>query len=523
MDENQEPSKLAKRVSDAQKAILLAKRLKVLWPIISAAAPYILLIFSVFSFVCFVFIATSENKAVIAPVATSSSTLCPNGVNVTDSKEGENGNYPLEEYVVGVVSAENAHNALGTNGNIESMKAQAIAARTYAIVITNFCTGTIQDGTSHQAYGKLSYSGTYTYDTALDSVKRAVEETKGMVLTNDGKIFLSEYDSFFCANTDGTCNDPESSGNCSCTYTKQPGLETHTLSIPKANVSEWLGGHGRGMSQVYANYLQDIMGYKYDEILKYFYSPSVQIIQYSSNATGTCNGTTFYGLADAGAFVSRESTTNSIPKLLSCVAPQVQQAFAVINNYCAYAGFSATRDINYTPGGANAATYSNHYVGRAIDIQGGGTASLTYQSTSGFLYYVTIENNLKTFPNSSFYRLYCKVVKGAETSNSFVKNNFTIQPVYYKGNSGGGPYVYDDFHNSTKVTDNFLDVTALLNSLGLYGTRPMDSCVENSSTNDNDCLEWWHFGDNSGVSGGITNKDNFNQLYRQAYGHDPYK
>lgn len=525
MDEDQDPRSLAQKVDDAkrfvgkkindvERLVKIAKKLKALWPIISAAAPYVLLIFVVFSFVCFTYLAISknlENQAVVAPIESSSSTLCPNGVIVVDSEEGDNGTYPLEEYVAGVVLAENPYNAYGADGNIESMKAQAIAARTYAVVITNFCTGSIQDGTSHQAFKKISSTG---YDKATEQIKKAVEETKGMVLTKDGKIFLSEYDSFNCVKSDKTCDGTDASGNCSCTYTKPPGSETHTLSMPKAEVTEWLGGHGRGMSQVYANYLQR-QGYKYDAILKYFYSPGIQIVQYSSNSVGTCNGTTVYGLVDAGPYVVRNGSVNTIPKLLACTAPQVQKALNIINTYCSYASFSASREVSYV-GGANAAANSYHKVGRAIDLQGGGTASQTYDTSSGFLYYVTIENNSKAFPNTSFYRLYCKVIKNIETASSFIKSNFTIQPVYYKGNSGGGPYVYDDFHNSTKVTDNLLDVTAVFNSLGLYGTRPMNSCIDKSSTNDNTCTEWWHFNDSSG----ITNQT-FKQLYFQAYGKYP--
>jgi len=524
MDENQEPSKLAKRVDDAQKAIKLAKRLKVLWPIISAAAPYILLVFVVFSFVCFAtYMVTAAGNVtpIPAPIDAVTSALCSSDIMVIDSAEGENGSYPLEEYIVGVVTAENAYIDDANPTNIESMKAQAIAARTYAVVTTHNCTTAIQDGQSHQAYGfgdgKI-HETPYSFATASELVKKAVKDTEGMVLTSNGTIFLSEYDSLFCTTTDGICTSYDVNGNCKCTYTKQPGLETYTLSIYPAEISEWLGGHGRGMSQVYANYLQR-QGYTYDQILKFFYSPTVQIVQYSSNSVGICNaGVSYYGMADAGVFVEPNSTVNAITKLLACTAPQVQKAFAVINTYCSNALFSATRDINYIPKGSNAATCSNHYVGRAIDLQGGGTATQTYDTNTGFLYYVTIENNSKDFPNTSFYRLYCKVVKNIETTSPFVKSNFTIQPVYYKGNSGGGPYVYDDFHYSTTVTDNLLDVTAVLNSFGLYGTRPMNSCIDDSSTNDNSCLEWWHYNDSSGV--GVKT---FKQLYFQAYGQYPSK
>lgn len=189
----------------------------------------------------------------------------------------DNQAYSLEDYVKGVVSAE-AYTAEG----IEALKAQAIAARTYAIKATNNCKTEIENSSSAQ---------NFTSDF-VDSAVEATEATEGLVLTNDSEIILSEYDSFY---TDGdyACDDNE----CSVTYSKIPNNETHKVTISKDYKGYVNGGHGRGMSQV-ASYQMAAEGKKFDYILKYFYSPSVQISSlngsggYTSGLSAGANGFT---------------------------------------------------------------------------------------------------------------------------------------------------------------------------------------------------------------------------------------
>ena len=168
----------------------------------------------------------------------------------------ENEAYSLEEYVAGVVSAE-AYNSEG----IEALKAQAIAARSYAIVRTNNCQSAITNSSAAQNFTT----------NITDVARRAASETEGLVLTYDSEIILSEYDSFYRGG-DYSCD----SNGCSVTYQKLPNHETHKVSVSNRYTGMIAGGHGRGMSQI-ASYELANQGMTYDAILNYFYSPGVQI------------------------------------------------------------------------------------------------------------------------------------------------------------------------------------------------------------------------------------------------------
>ena len=168
----------------------------------------------------------------------------------------ENKAYSLEEYVAGVVSAE-AYNSEG----IEALKAQAIAARSYAIVRTNNCQSAITNSSAAQNFTT----------NITDVARRAASETEGLVLTYDSEIILSEYDSFYRGG-DYSCD----SNGCSVTYQKLPNKETHKVSVSNRYTGMIAGGHGRGMSQI-ASYELANQGMTYDAILNYFYSPGVQI------------------------------------------------------------------------------------------------------------------------------------------------------------------------------------------------------------------------------------------------------
>ena len=189
---------------------------------------------------------------------------CPNGVTVT----GENvGTYDLEKYVAGVVASENAYSK---NNIIESMKAQAIAARTVALKATSNCTTPIENSTNKH---------TFKPDRVNSLIKKDVEETSGQVLTFNGELIEAMYDHFKKDECDNEF--------CYGTYIKIPSNETHKVKVPKSYLTSSgdLGGHGYGMSQVVANYMQD-QGSKYDAILKYFYGDGVQI----SKLVSTING-----------------------------------------------------------------------------------------------------------------------------------------------------------------------------------------------------------------------------------------
>ena len=100
----------------------------------------------------------------------------------------------LESYLYGVVGKE-----IGYNYSIEALKAQAIAARSYAIA--NLTHGSIYydvtNTTSSQVYGG--------YDAEGDSVTQAVDETFGQVVYYNGKT----VDAVFHSNSGGYTENVE--------------------------------------------------------------------------------------------------------------------------------------------------------------------------------------------------------------------------------------------------------------------------------------------------------------------------
>jgi SpoIID/LytB domain protein len=102
----------------------------------------------------------------------------------------ENGNVrpinldlPVEDYIKGVVPIE-----MSPTWNIEALKAQAVAARTF---VKRYDGGTIDDSQNYQVYG--GYYGGYTSNTSrLDSV---VDGTKDMVLRSNGNLITAMFTS----------------------------------------------------------------------------------------------------------------------------------------------------------------------------------------------------------------------------------------------------------------------------------------------------------------------------------------
>ena len=154
---------------------------------------------------------------------------------------------PLEEYLLGVVPSE-----MPSKWNIEAHKAQAIAARSYALANLNKRGSRgydLKDTPIDQAYGGAS--------SETPQTTRAVLSTRGEVLTYDSKIIPAYYHA--------------SSGGKTLSAGK---VWNHDLPyIQSVNGYDWgtrKSGHGVGMSQHGANNLAN-RGYSAREILSYFY------------------------------------------------------------------------------------------------------------------------------------------------------------------------------------------------------------------------------------------------------------
>jgi CubicO group peptidase (beta-lactamase class C family) len=225
-------------------------------------------------------------------MAGSYSSVCTSGVIVVGGDYP--GVYSLEDYIAGVVANENNYQDPNDPENIEAMKAQAIAARTYLLSHTNYCASPIENSQSAQTFNR----------NPSERAKRAAQETAGLILTYDGKIFSSEYDSFYCTEVT-TC---PAEGDCSCEYTMEPFPVKHTVSVPASFASSGAGGHGRGMSQIAARYLQTT-GYDYKQILQYFYSPGVQITQ----TGGAENGADGIVTVENGTFIIPKDMNSGMP------------------------------------------------------------------------------------------------------------------------------------------------------------------------------------------------------------------
>lgn len=161
----------------------------------------------------------------------------------------------IEEYLKGVVPAEVGNAAL------EAGKAQAVAARTFALYRYQ-SKGSISDKSStDQAFRASRFSNSYA------RAHQAVEETKGEVLYYNNKIVTNAH--YSAMNGGRTYSSEEKWGGKRAYLIAQEDPWDYAVSQGKKN------GHGVGMSQTGAKYAASI-GIKYDEILAFYY-PGTEI------------------------------------------------------------------------------------------------------------------------------------------------------------------------------------------------------------------------------------------------------
>lgn len=157
-------------------------------------------------------------------------------------------NLPLEDYMLGVVPSE-----MPSKWNYEALKAQAIAARSYAIANRGKRASRgydLKDTPEDQAYGGAS-SETATTNSA-------VLETKGVVITYNKKVIPAYYS----ASAGGHTVNSGAVWNKDLPYLK---------SVPSFDEGVKKNGHGLGMSQHGANKLAQ-NGYNAYQILTYYYN-----------------------------------------------------------------------------------------------------------------------------------------------------------------------------------------------------------------------------------------------------------
>lgn len=98
-------------------------------------------------------------------------------------------NIPFEQYIVGVVAGE-----MPVNFDIEALKAQAVAARSYALTKINQNIKNdydVVDTIANQVYlddAKLRINWGNSYSNNIEKIKKAVTDTAGEYLIYDGKV-----------------------------------------------------------------------------------------------------------------------------------------------------------------------------------------------------------------------------------------------------------------------------------------------------------------------------------------------
>lgn len=107
-------------------------------------------------------------------------------IKVKNESTGVITEIPFEEYVKGVVSGE-----MPANFEIEALKAQAIASRSYALYHMNGKEYDVTNTTSTQVYltdEELKQRWKEQYPSNINKIKKAVEDTEGQYLDYNGQI-----------------------------------------------------------------------------------------------------------------------------------------------------------------------------------------------------------------------------------------------------------------------------------------------------------------------------------------------
>lgn len=151
---------------------------------------------------------TQTSQSTTSTNTNSTNTTTNSNTNTSNEKmvslKLKNGNIisiSLEEYVIGVVGAE-----MPASFNLEALKAQAVAARTYAL--KKMASGkTLSATTSDQVYktnDELKAIWGNSYNTYYNKVKNAVNATKGKYMTYNG----SYIDALYFSTSNGKTEDP---------------------------------------------------------------------------------------------------------------------------------------------------------------------------------------------------------------------------------------------------------------------------------------------------------------------------
>lgn len=200
----------------------------------------------------------SSNSNIVNSGKTNSNTQVTNQGQTIKLKlnTGETINIALEDYVIGVVGSE-----MPALFNIEALKAQSVAARTYALKKTSMG-ATLTATTSDQVYktnDQLKAMWGNSYDTYYNKVKNAVLVTKGEVMAYNGNYI----DALYFSTSNGRTEDPIYVWSYTQPYLKSVDSKwdigttffNATKTISKSEISSKLGVNLTSISEITINSL----------------------------------------------------------------------------------------------------------------------------------------------------------------------------------------------------------------------------------------------------------------------------
>lgn len=117
---------------------------------------------------------------------------------------GSDSKLELEEYIVGVIAGE-----MPASFHIEALKAQAIAARTYALKTTNYGKQPIEPTVLNQVFydeDKRKENWKETFDQNEKKIREAVESTAGQVIFYNGELITAMFHSMSNGMTESAKN-----------------------------------------------------------------------------------------------------------------------------------------------------------------------------------------------------------------------------------------------------------------------------------------------------------------------------
>lgn len=250
--------------------------------------------------------ARSEEAALIipeAPPTAAAQPVVPSDVFVSNLN-GYTGNMNLDEYITGVVSAE-----LGDSFPYESLKAQAVAARTYALA-------RLRD----RGYA----NGGQAYTSTLGSRSRAAAlNSSGVALTYNSAYITAFFSArcngdFTLASEDGlsglaTCTPGGLVGGQVIAYLRKVPCSGHIncsqtteqcCNVTVDGRAQHLYGHGVGLCQRGAQQLAGVSGLTWDQIVNRYYTAvttlpgqrislgdRIEMITAANRRTVACSGT----------------------------------------------------------------------------------------------------------------------------------------------------------------------------------------------------------------------------------------